>query len=185
MLVLDPVKIYSYVGDNTDEGLRPCDNTEDVTQCLRALGLTYNHNEREPIFGFRNHPNTASAYIYRALHSLSHLFIRVLGKVSGVDESSIAEMIFPTRCSVLLYVNQCGEFNLGTFSTCFESYLEEICERVNDRAEDCLYDPICTIDADSSCPACLQLGEVSCENFNRDLSRKYLIGGENVRGLWQ
>jgi hypothetical protein len=183
MLVLDPVKMHRYIAEKVGGTAAPCDNPSDLSRCAKAIAMMYDHEERQPVFGFRN-SSSGSAWLYRVMHTLSHLFIRSLGRTTGVEESSIAEMLFPSCSSILLYVNQSGEFNLGTFSTCFENYLEEVLRGVRDRAEDCLYDPVCLQDSGGACPACLLIGEVSCENFNRDLSRKYLVGDGDVKGYW-
>lgn len=184
MLVLDPLKIYKFVMANSGGQIAPCPNESDANECSKMLANMYDREHKDQNIGFTG-KNTPSAWMYRAIHSLSHLFLRTMGRYGGVEETSIAEMLFPSCCSVLLYVNQSGEFNLGTFATCFENYMGMILESVKSRAEDCLFDPICIQDSDGSCPACLQLGEICCEDHNKDLSRKYLVGGEGVKGLWE
>lgn len=184
MIVFDPEKIYDYLKRNNAENLANYGDPENSLECHRALVNSYSFGEKEDIFGFSDE-TTSSALIYSVLHSFSHLFIRALGKYSGMEENSLAEIIFPTACAVLIYVNQSGNFNLGTFSTCFSNHMAKILDSVEEEANDCLYDPICTLDSKGACPACIQLGEVSCENFNRNLSRLYLIGGEDVEGLWE
>jgi len=184
MLVLDPLKLYGFISDKLGERMTSCENPTDLCKCAETIAMMYDHGERQPVFGFRD-SGSGSAWLYRIIHTMSHLFIRNLGRTTGVEESSIAEMLFPSCSSVLLYASQSGEFNLGTFSTCFENYLEELLAGVRERADDCLYDPVCLQDLNGACPACLLIGEVSCENFNRDLSRKYLVGDGHVKGYWQ
>lgn len=184
MLVFDPSIIYRFVKDRVGTYIEDANDPNDKDECSKIIARTYNPVEREPIFGFRQ-SDTPSAWIYRPIHSMTHLFMRALGRTSGVDESSIAEMLFPSCCAALIFVNQSGEFNLGTFATCVDNFLDQIISIVAERAEDCIYDPICTQDSGGSCPSCLQIGEMSCENFNRDLSRTYINGDRNTRGLWQ
>lgn len=184
IVVMDPVSILQYINTEASDGGFRCSDPLNRRACAEAIARSYRHSERRPLFGF-GEGDSSSALLYRTIHTVSHLLIRCLGRTSGVEESSIAEILFPSCCSFLLYVNQSGDFNMGTFSTCFENYIEEILGEMRDRAEDCLYDPVCVQDSNGACPACLLIGEVSCENFNRDLSRKYLVGDGSVRGYWQ
>jgi hypothetical protein len=132
-----------------------------------------------------DYSGSRSDKIFRVLHTLSHLFIRAIGRISGVEETSLAEMLFPEAAAFLIYVNKDEDFNLGTISSNVEDKLEKLLDIVTNFGLDCLYDPICSQDSNGSCPACLQIAEISCVNFNRFLSRKDLIGDGNKSGYWK
>ncbi len=181
-----PERLRGLLDNSDDQKAQKEKRVDSRAEAAAWIARTYKRTERQQLVGFsRSSSQSVSSTLYKTLHTVSHLTMRELGRLSGVEESSIKEMIFPACASVLLYVNQSGDFNLGTFATVFDNYLSSLLEELPKRAEDCLYDPICSLDLDSSCPACLQMGEISCENFNKDLSRKYLVGGNGVIGMWK
>ena len=186
VLRFQPGRLKDFIDSTHNQGTREKEGVRSRAEAAAWIAKVHKRTERQQLFGFAGASNQSiSSMLYKTLHTVSHLAMRELGRLSGVEESSIREMIFPTCASVLLYVNQSGDFNLGTFATVFDNYLSGLLEELPKRAEDCLYDPICSLDLDSSCPACLQMGEISCENFNKDLSRKSLVGGNGIRGMWK
>jgi hypothetical protein len=59
---------------------------------------------------------------------------------------------------------------------------------VVDRGGACVYDPVC-MEETGACHACMHVSEMSCEHFNRNLSRRYLFGwiepdGDEFIGYW-
>ncbi len=181
-----PERLRDLLDNSHDQKAQKEKGVNSRAEAAAWIARTYKRKERQQLVGFSGSSSqSVSSTLYKTLHTVSHLAMRELGRLIGVEESSIKEMIFPACASVLLYVNQSGDFNLGTFATVFDNYLSNLLGELPKRAEDCLYDPICSLDLDSSCPACLQMGEISCENFNKDLSRKCLVGGNGVVGMWK
>jgi hypothetical protein len=126
--------------------------------------------------------------IYGLVHSFSHLVLRQAVIQSGFDRTSLSEYLFPHALAFVLYSNNRSAFTIGGLYTLFEQTLDEHLRAVVDKGEACVYDPVC-IEETGSCHACLHISEMSCEHFNRNLSRKYLFGriepdGNEFIGYW-
>lgn len=113
--------------------------------------------------------------IYGLVHSFSHLVLRQAVIQSGFDRTSLSEYLFPRSLSFVLYSNNRTKFTIGGLYTLFEQTLHEHLRAVLDRGEACVYDPVC-MEETGACHACMYISELSCEHFNRNLSRKYLFG---------
>ena len=114
-------------------------------------------------------------YVYRLIHSLSHLIIRAAADIGGLGKDSLSEYIFPGVPAVLIYCQNSQGFNLGSLFNTFEAYFDKWLNRANKAAQKCVFDPIC-IERQKACTGCLFLNEVSCEHFNKDLDRTLVIG---------
>lgn len=129
-------------------------------------------------------------YVYRLLHSISHLLIRAAADIGGLGKDSLSEYIFPGVPAVLVYCQNSQGFNLGSLFNTFEAYFDKWLLRANCAAQKCLFDPIC-IERYKACTGCLFLNEVSCEHFNKDLDRSLIIGHLNKEtrkrtfGFWE
>lgn len=180
--MLDPVKVLRYAKD-----LLQLKWTEEKTykDAYATISRSFSEREQSINFGKIRGPPVLTDKVYGVVHTISHLFIKAISRMSGVDETSLAELIFPEAASFLIYVNQGEDFNLGTVSTNIKLNSKKLLNLVSKFGYDCMYDPICTQDSNGSCPACLQIGEISCEHFNRELSRKYLTGDGDSVGFWQ
>ena len=72
----------------------------------------------------------------------------------------------------------------------FEAYFDKWMLRANTSAQKCVFDPIC-IERHKACTGCLFLNEVSCQHFNKDLDRSFIIGHvdkqtkKRVIGFWE
>ncbi len=114
-------------------------------------------------------------YVYRLIHSISHLLIRAAADIGGLGKDSLSEYIFPGIPAVLIYVQNSQGFNLGSLFNTFEAYFDRWLLRANGSAQKCVFDPIC-IERHKACTGCLFLNEVSCQHFNKDLDRTLIIG---------
>lgn len=126
--------------------------------------------------------------VYGLVHSFSHLVLRQAVIQSGFDRTSLSEYLFPRALSFVLYSNNRSKFTIGGLYTLFEQTLHEHLRAVVDRGEACVYDPVCMEEV-GACHACMHISELSCEHFNRNLSRKYLFGriepdGSEFIGYW-
>lgn len=126
--------------------------------------------------------------VFGLVHSFSHLVLRQAVIQSGFDRTSLSEYLFPRALSFVIYSNNRSKFTIGGLYTLFEQTLHEHLRAVKERSEACVYDPVC-IEESGSCHACIYVSEMSCENFNRNLSRKYLFGriepdGREFIGYW-
>lgn len=114
-------------------------------------------------------------YIYRLIHSLSHLLIRAVAEIGGLGKDSLSEYIFPGVPAVLIYCQNSQGFNLGSLSNTFEAYFDRWLKKALSSAQKCVFDPVC-IERYKACTGCLFLNEVSCQHFNKDLDRSLVIG---------
>jgi len=126
--------------------------------------------------------------VYGLVHSFSHLVLRQAVIQSGFDRTSLSEYLFPSALSFVIYSNNRAKFSIGGLYTLFEQTLHEHLRAVMDKGEACVYDPVC-MEETGACHACMHVSEVSCEHFNRNLSRKYLFGrieadGREFVGYW-
>lgn len=129
-------------------------------------------------------------YVYRLVHSISHLLIRAAADIGGLGKDSLSEYIFPGIPAVLVYVQNSQGFNLGSLFNTFEAYFDKWLLRADNSAQKCVFDPIC-IERYKACTGCLFLNEVSCQHFNKDLDRSLIIGHvdkqtkKRVSGFWE
>ena len=129
-------------------------------------------------------------YVYRLIHSISHLLIRAAAEIGGLGKDSLSEYIFPGIPAVLIYVQNSQGFNLGSLFNTFEAYFDKWLIRANNAAKKCVFDPVC-IERHKACTGCLFLNEVSCQHFNKDLDRSLVIGHidkqtkKRVIGFWE
>lgn len=129
-------------------------------------------------------------YVYRLIHSISHLLIRAAADIGGLGKDSLSEYIFPGVPAVLIYVQNSQGFNLGSLFNTFEAYFDKWLLRANSSAQKCVFDPIC-IERHKACTGCLFLNEVSCQHFNKDLDRSLIIGHvykqtkKRIIGFWE
>lgn len=127
-------------------------------------------------------------YVYNLLHIMSHSFIKSAGLLSGLDKNSIAELIFPNLTAIFIYANTTQGIPLGVLSGMFEENYKGFIYQAKEIMGHCVFDPICMDRDKGACSACAYLSEVSCSHFNKDLSRKFLIGEKTkdnkIEGFW-
>ena len=146
--------------------------------------------EIHPFTSINEETATATYYVYRLIHSISHLLIRAAADIGGLGKDSLSEYIFPGIPAVLVYVQNSQGFNLGSLFNTFEAYFDKWLLRANNSAQKCVFDPIC-IERHKACTGCLFLNEVSCQHFNKDLDRALIIGHidkqtkKRIVGFWE
>lgn len=129
-------------------------------------------------------------YVYRLIHSLSHLLIRAAADIGGLGKDSLSEYIFSGIPAVLIYCQNSQGFNLGSLFNTFEAYFDKWLYKAYSSAQKCVFDPIC-IERYKGCTGCLFVNEVSCQHFNKDLDRSLVIGHINREtqkkfiGFWE
>ena len=114
-------------------------------------------------------------YVYRLIHSISHLLIRAAANIGGLGKDSLSEYIFPVVPAVLIYCQNSQGFNLGSLYNTFEAYFDKWINEAFKNAHKCIFDPIC-VERYKACAGCLFVNEVSCQHFNKDLDRTLVIG---------
>lgn len=152
-----------------------------------------NHIRPELIRQFTTIDASASKetyYVYRLIHSLSHLLIRAAADIGGLGKDSLSEYIFPGIPAVLIYCQNSQGFNLGSLFNTFEAYFDKWLNKAFSSAQKCVFDPICA-ERHKACTGCLFVNEVSCQHFNKDLDRSLVIGHidretqERIIGFWE
>ncbi len=116
--------------------------------------------------------------VYGLLHTISHMFIKSAGINSGISKDSISEIIFPNIPAVFIYPTTLQGVTLGSISGMFETNYKKFLEDALTEFEICTFDPICKERDSGACLGCCFISDVSCDHFNKDLSRAYLFGGE-------
>lgn len=133
--------------------------------------------------------NRVTKNVYGLIHTMSHMMIRAAGEISGLSKDSLSEIIFPNIPAVFIYANTSQAIPLGSLSSMFEMNYKDFLDKSLEVAKDCIFDPLCSNDK-GACSGCTYLSEVSCSNFNSDLSRFYLIGTPDthdkikMKGFW-
>ncbi len=152
-----------------------------------------NHIRPDLIHPFSTIDEVASKetyYVYRLIHSLSHLLIRAAADIGGLGKDSLSEYIFPGIPAVLIYCQNSQGFNLGSLFNTFEAYFDKWLHKAFASAQKCVFDPVC-IERHKACTGCLFVNEVSCQHFNKDLDRSLVIGHinketqERIIGFWE
>lgn len=169
------------------------DDTPDMESHSDMKMWFINHIKQGAIHTFTSINETESPetyYVYRLIHSMSHLLIRAAAEIGGLGKDSLSEYIFPGIPAVLIYCQNSQGFNLGSLSNTFEAYFDRWLNQAFSSAQKCIFDPIC-IERHKACTGCLFLNEVSCQHFNKDLDRTLVVGHlekstkKRVVGYWE
>lgn len=143
-----------------------------------------------PFSNIEEHTSKTTYYVYRLIHTISHLLVRAAATIGGLGKDSISEYIFVGVPAVLLYCQNSQGFNLGSLRNTFEAYLDAWLNEAKKAAQKCIFDPVC-MEKKQACSGCLFLNEVSCQHFNKDLDRSLIIGRINKEthavtyGFWE
>lgn len=125
--------------------------------------------------------------IFHIVHSISHALIKRIPEQTGIGLDSIGEMIFPNIPAILIFSKESGDFRIGALRDLFENKLYPWVDITVKNIDKCVYDPVCYHDI-GCCHSCMFLNEISCSNFNQDLSRHYLMGnsfGKKLTPFWK
>jgi hypothetical protein len=109
------------------------------------------------------------------VHSYCHRFIRVAAVHTGVERTSLSELLVSHHAAFFVYAAARGDFVLGGLQAVFEGELHRLLHEFVDGEHRCALDPGCA-QAGGACMACLHLGEPSCRLFNQSLDRATLTG---------
>ncbi len=128
-------------------------------------------------------------YVFKMLHTLSHILLKQASTISGFDRTNLSEFLFPRALSLVIYTNNREEFNIGGMTTMVEQQLDELLGQAKSHGNDCMMDPVCS-HRDGACLSCLHVSEISCSYFNQVLRRDYLFGSRrntdySIKGFWQ
>ena len=104
---------------------------------------------------------------YEAMHTFSHLLLKTIPGLSGIEEGQLSEQIFEWANAVLIYSNEPGEFRTYGLKHVFENSLRETLESARDFME-------CPFEQESNgCYYCLHQ-PVVCSHFNARLDKDKL-----------
>jgi len=115
--------------------------------------------------------------IFVYLHSLAHYFIKTISQhFSGINTSSLSEMIFPHQFAFVIYKTGTGK-DLGYLESFFEEYIKgensSFYEHINNGIN--LICPAFEL-CNGSCIECLLTNKHSCKYENEMLDRKVVLG---------
>lgn len=169
---LDPIKVCKWLYDNN------LTNKEINTLHETKYHLTHLVSDSKEYTALKT-----------LIHTFSHILIKQSSIFTGLDENSCAELIFPLDASFMIYST--SNVNIGGFEYAFNYSLPNWFSRIEEAAEDCIFDPSCMKEG-GRCLSCMHVAEFVCCNFNKDLSRQTLIGRQDVNegylyecGFWR
>lgn len=130
-----------------------------------------------------------SYYVYHLVHSFSHVVLKYVTSLIGLERTSISEYLLPRSLTAIVYTNQRTDFSLGGMHALVESGLDDLIDTIDQDGNNCVYDPVCSRD-NSSCFNCMFVSEVSCSHLNRNLGRDFLFGSKpmadrDLVGYWE
>ena len=109
------------------------------------------------------------------VHSYAHRFLRETAVFAGIERAALSELLVPRHLGFYIYAAPRGDFVLGGLQALFEGELDKLLHVVVFDEHRCALDPGCS-KSGGACPACLHVGEPSCQCFNRYLDRSLLFG---------
>lgn len=191
LIEFDKVKILNWLVRNNfiDKNDLPTDMYDETK--LKEWFLNNIQADKIPTFNDINkdlYPKTS--YVYNLLHSISHALIKQAGDLCGLDKNSLSEYIFPQIPAIFIYCQNSQGLSLGALFNLFEAYFDKWLKYTLNSIDKCIFDPVC-LDRDRACAGCLYINEVSCNHFNKDLDRRYLIGHydkstkKKIYGFWE
>ena len=119
-------------------------------------------------------PDAGADLLTLRIHSYAHRFLRETAVFAGIERAALSELLVPRHLAFYIYAAPRGDFVLGGLQALFEGELDKLLEIVVFDEHRCALDPGCG-KSGGACPACLHLGEPSCQCFNRYLSRSVLF----------
>lgn len=119
--------------------------------------------------------NKVSEAVLALTHSVSHRLMKSLAARCGLSVDSLAEFLFPSNTSFLIYANTRSEFILGGLEHVFRYDLTDALHELAAETR-CVFDPPCRDAGGGACAACLYVFEAACCRFNTVLDRNRLFG---------
>lgn len=132
------------------------------------------HSDLVNIFSGVDEGEKITKNVFGLLHSMSHAFMKTAGEISGLEDTSLTEVIILETTSVFIYAQTLQGTPLGALSGMIETNYYNFLQKALSETKNCIFDPICEGRDDTSCSACMVLPEICCEFFNYDLGRKYM-----------
>ena len=132
------------------------------------------HSDQVNIFSGVDEGERITKNVFGLLHSISHAFMKTAGEISGLEDTSLTEVIILETTSIFIYAQTSQGTPLGSLSGMIETNYYNFLQKVLENTKNCIFDPICEERDDTSCSACMMLPEICCEFFNNDLGRKYM-----------
>jgi len=154
---------------------------------LKCWFLNNIENDKiDRFFQIGNDANLQTRLVYNLLHTISHALLIQASFQCGYEKDSLGEIILPTIPAIILYYKTANDFQLGGMYTLFENFIIPWIDDAKELVKSCIYDPLCKNDK-GACHACLHISEGSCQHFNKDLGRHYLIGRkkDGICGFWE
>lgn len=116
--------------------------------------------------------------LHSLLHTYSHQVLQLIGTVSGLESSSLGELLLTEAMSFIIYS---GDSDIGGLSATFSQSLNMLTIELKNFLRTCKFDPSCSRDDHGVCAGCLYVAR-GCGDFNENLSRAYLFGGKTEHG---
>lgn len=132
------------------------------------------HSELVNIFCGVDEGEKITKNVFGLLHSISHAFMKTAGEISGLEDTSLTEVIILETTSIFIYAQTSQGTPLGALSGMIETNYYNFLQKAITETKNCIFDPICEERDGTSCSACMVLPEICCEFFNHDLGRKYM-----------
>jgi hypothetical protein len=179
---LDPQRVLHWLRRN---GINITNSNNDALEKmlsnLESIDRFYNEIWEKPV----------RRMVFGLIHSISHIFMRVISHYAGLERTSLKEYIFLPLLGAVIYDGS-STFKLGCIETSIRKDLEALLNELSDMAMTCMYDTEC-IDHKGACHGCIHSPEICCPVFNHGLSRSFLQGGhapwgnneEHLIGYWE
>ena len=150
------------------------------------------HSDLVNIFSGVDDGEKITKNVFGLLHSMSHAFMKTAGEISGLEDTSLTEVIILETTSIFIYAQTSQGTPLGALSGMIETNYYNFLQKAIEESKSCIFDPICEERDDTSCSACMVLPEICCGYFNHDLGRKYMYTIKNNKennkpyiGFWE
>lgn len=163
----------------------------------KAYALDWKQRNEEEAKAGGKPPRTITAR-YLLVHSLAHALIRQLGVDCGYSTSSLRERLYvgegvQAMAGLLIYTSTAdSDGTLGGLASQAEtSRFIQVLESAIKAVAWCSSDPLCGAGVHAfteptngaACHACMLAPETSCEEFNRLLDRRMLVGTPEAPGI--
>lgn len=170
---IDRVKILQWLLRNEIVSEEQMPDTEDDVAVKEWFAENV-HSEHVNIFSGVDEGERITKNVFGLLHSISHAFMKTAGEISGLEDTSLTEVIILETTSIFIYAQTSQGTPLGALSGMIETNYYNFLQKALANTKNCIFDPICEERDDTSCSACMVLPEICCEYFNHDLGRKYM-----------
>jgi hypothetical protein len=179
---LDKTKMLDWLSENNIAKI-PEHLTEEKKQAW-----FFNNIDLDSITRFEGvNKDGVTKHVFSLVHSISHALMKKIPEFCGASQDSLGEIIFPNIPAIMVYSAERTDFKLGFLKEVFESNLHPLIEIIISETRKCVYDPVCIESNEGCCHVCLLTNEISCDYYNKALSRHYLVGDPkgSMVGFWE